>query len=560
VDLNDNPRKRGRRHSLPVLLLAALPWIPEWTAPALCAGRPALSSLRPLSLDLPGAPAAVISADLDGDGRRDLVIVVASNQWDEVAITESSTMDNVQGLVDVMTIVPAVIDRREARFYRALPGGAYAPPITLALPLSVLAMEAGPPGTPVVALTDEGASVLRFELPGTLRLEPWIADPPVMAGTGNFLGDLGVMQDVNGDDLPDLLLPARDGLAVYLARPEKGLARHPASRLAVPGETFRSVSDLEHRYPLPRVADVTGDGRPDLIFRDPVKRWRSVWVARNAGQGRFQPAAEVVLGTGDPKAPNPVWMGDLEGDGRAEVVFRQSLDDPKAGGIRKSLEKARQPRGRLTFRRLSKDLVPEKTPYRTFDITGWGLEEGEAGTEGNEIDLPGGFQDLNGDGRPDLVTVTLDLGVTKLLGSLATKRLNVGLDFHVWCQEKDGGFRQVLGLDLSGTFRFDLNDLRVSQLSLFSGDFDGDGRADFVQIGRGKRVTIHRGRPDCSFPSDPDMAFDLREEPRDLSLVRIRDLDGDGRADLYVINPQRAVEEGFVPPVRMDLYLSGGGK
>jgi VCBS repeat protein len=552
VELNDNPRKRGRRPSLPVFLLAALPM----AAPALCAGRSPLSSLRSLSLDLPGAPAAVIPADVDGDGRQDLVIVVASNQWDEVAITESSTMDNVQGLVDVMTIVPAVIDRREVRVYRALPGGTYAPPLSLALPLSVLSLEAGPPGAPVVALTDEGASVLRLDPPGTLRLEPWIADPPVLAGTGSFLGDLGILKDVNGDGLPDLLLPARDGLAVYLARPEKGLARKAASRLPVPGEAFRSANDLEHRYPLPQVQDVTGDGRPDLIFRDPVKRWRSVWVARNGGQGRFQPATEVVLGTGDPKAPNPVWLGDLEGDGRAEVVFRQSLDDPKNGGIRKELEKARQPHGRLTFRRLSKELAPEKAAYRTFDIVGWGLEGVEA--EDTEIDFPGGFQDLNGDGRPDIVTVTMDLGVTKLLGSLATKRLNVGLDFHVWCQEKDGGFRQVKGLDLSGTFRLDLNDLRVSQLSLFSGDFDGDGRADFVQIGRGKRVTVHRGRPDCSFPADPDMAFDLREEPRDLSLVRIRDLDGDGRADLYVIHPQRAVEEGFVPPVRMDLYLSGG--
>src|SRR4029079_14129399 len=89
---------------------------------------------------------------------------------------------------------------------------------------------------------------------------------------------------------------------------------------------------------------------------------------------------------------------------------------------------------------------------------------------------------------PDLVTATMDLGVTKLLGSLATKRLTVGLDFHVWCQEKGGGFRGMKGLALSGTFRIDLNALRVSQLSLFSGDFDGDGRADFVQIGRGKRV------------------------------------------------------------------------
>src|SRR4029077_1188918 len=158
-----------------------------------------------------------------------------------------------------------------------------------------------------------------------------------------------------------------------------------------------SARDLEHRYPLPEVADVTGDGRPDLIFRDPVKRWRSVWVSRNAGQGHFLPAVEVVLGTGDPKAPAPVWMGDLEGDGRAEVVFRQSLDDPKRGGMRQELEKARQPHGRLTFRRLSKDLAPEKVVYRTFDITGWGLEGFEP--ESTDIELPGGFQDLNGDGR-----------------------------------------------------------------------------------------------------------------------------------------------------------------
>ncbi|MFL6194578.1 MAG: FG-GAP repeat domain-containing protein [Thermoanaerobaculia bacterium] len=525
-------------------------------APALCAGRP--SPPRLTSLDLPGAPAAVISSDVDGDGRRDLVIAVAFNQWDEIAITESSTMDDVQGLVDVMTIVPAVMDRRELRLYRGRADGAYEPPVSLPLPLSVLSLEPGPPGAPVVALTDEGASILRFDPPGTLRLEPWIEDPPVMAGTGGFLGDLGLVRDFNGDKTADLLLPARDGLAVYLGRAEgKGLARRAASRLPAPGESYRSVGgDLERRYPLPRIQDLTGDGRPDLVFRDPVKRWRSVWVSRNGGQGRFLPATEIPLGTGDPKAPNPVWLGDLEGNGTGEVVFRQSLDDPKAGSLRKEMEKAREPKGRLTFRRLSGALAVEKASYRSLDVTGWGFESQDA--EG-DIDLPGGFHDLNGDARPDLVTVTMDVGIPKLLGSLATKRLTVGLDFHVWCQQKDGAFRAVKGLDLSGTFRVDLNNLRISQLSLFSGDFDGDGKADFVQIGRGKRVTIHRGRADCSFPAKPDLAFDLREEPRDLSLVQIRDLDGDGRSDLMVIQPQRAVDEGFVPPVRLELYLSGGG-
>ena len=539
-----------RRDLLPVLLVAVFQTL---AAPWLLAGRPAVPPLRTLSLDLPGAPADVVSADVNGDGRRDLVVVVAYNAWDEIAITESSTMDDIKGLAEVMTIVPAVMDRREARIYRARPDGSYEVPRTLPLPLSVLGMEAGPPGTPVVALTDEGASVLRLDAAGAPRLEPWIADPPVLAGTGNFLGDLHLVQDVNGDGVADLLLPARDGLAVYLGRPEtKGLARRAASRLPVPGESYRSVGELERRYPLPQVQDVNGDGRPDLIFRDPVKRWRSVWVARNAGQGRFLPAVEIALGTGDPRAPNPVWMGSLGGDGQAQVVLRQSLDDPKRGGFRKEMEKAREPHGRLTFRRLSKDLVPEKAPYRTLDVTGYAFE-----AEESEMDLPGGFRDLNGDGRQDLVTVTMDVGVTKLLGSLATKRLTVGLDFHVWCQQPDGGFRAVKGLDLSGTFRLNLEDLRVSQLSLFSGDFDGDGRADFVQIGRGRRVTIHRGRADCSFPREPDLAFDLREEPRDLSLVQIRDLDGDGRSDLLIVQPKSAAEPGFAPPVRLEMYLSG---
>ncbi|MBW8875086.1 MAG: VCBS repeat-containing protein [Acidobacteria bacterium] len=554
MELNDTPGSRGRRPSLPVLLLAAL--LLSAVPVPLGAGRPSLSTLRTLSLDLPGAPAAVISADVDGDGHRDLVVVVAYNQWDEVAVTESSTMDDVKGLVEVMTIVPAVIDRREVRLYRARPDGSYEPARVLPLPLSVLGMEAGPPGTPVVALTDEGVSALRLDEGGALRLEPWIADPPVMAHTGNFLGDLKLIEDVDGDGIPDLLLPARDGLAVYLGRrKDRALARRAASRVPVPGEAWRSAADLEHRYPLPKIEDVDGDGRPDLVFRDPVKRWRSVWVARNAGEGKFLPAVEVVLGTGDPKGPNPVWVGDLEGNGLAEVVFRQSLDDSRRGSIRQEIEKVRDPHSRLTFHRLSRDLALEKAPYRTFDVTGHGFESQES-----EIELPGGFKDVNGDGRPDLVTITMDVGVAKVLGSLATKRLTVGLDFHVWCQQKDGAFRPVKGLDLSGSFRVDLNDLRISQLSLFSGDFDGDGKADFVQLGRGKRVTIHRGRADCSFPAAPDMAFDLKEEPRDLSLVQIRDLDGDGRSDLMVIQPKRAAEEGFAPPVRLDLYLSGGAK
>jgi hypothetical protein len=49
----------------------------------------------------------------------------------------------------------------------------------------------------------------------------------------------------------------------------------------------------------------------------------------------------------------------------------------------------------------------------------------------------------------------------------------------------------------------------------------------------------------------------LADEPLDLSLVQVRDLDGDGRADLMVTQPEGRREMGVTPRARLDLYLSG---
>ena len=50
----------------------------------------------------------------------------------------------------------------------------------------------------------------------------------------------------------------------------------------------------------------------------------------------------------------------------------------------------------------------------------------------------------------------------------------------------------------------------------------------------------------------------LREEPQHLGLLRVRDLDGDGRSDLMVVEPRPSPERGVTAPARLDLYLSGG--
>jgi hypothetical protein len=242
------------------------------------------------------------------------------------------------------------------------------------------------------------------------------------------------------------------------------------------------------------------------------------------------------------------YVGDLDGDGRNEAVLETSTDEDDG------LDEAREPHSHLTFHRATKELRFDPAAYTTADIVGHAFG-------GNWPDISDeGFQDLDGDGRLDLVTITLDFSILQVLKVLATKKISIGVDFHVWCQTPAGSFQEVKGLDLSETIRLDLNDVKLSRFAQFGGDFDGDGKIDFLHIGRGKTVTIHRGNPGCKYAAKPDYSIELAEEPQDIALVRVSDFDGDGRADLSVVRPLAPEEEGVTAPVRLDLYLSGVAK
>ncbi len=552
-----------------------LPLLLTLAAPSAAARRGELA-LRYAALDLPGAPSVVVPADVDGDGLRDLVVVVAWSGWDRIGIEETVEMrevpgaaeaglDSVEGLVEVLTVIPALMDRREVRVFPGRPDGTFAPegPV-LPLETSVLSLEAGPPGLPIVALTDSGLSALRLR-DGALALEPVLEDRPVLAGAGTFVPNLGMTRDLDGDRTPDLLFPAADGAAVYLSGPE-GLRTEPAARLRFPVDPpRRSGGSLVGHYPLPEVRDVNGDRLPELLLARPGREWEGFRIFRNLGGGRFSgPTAP--LGEPrkdpdvDPRRPRDTArvvhvgnLGDAGGMGTAEYVTAREVPVGDNASMRQELAHARRPPHVYGFHRMRPDLSMEPKPYQELKVSGYAFGGGES-----DIRLPGGFQDLNGDGRQDLVTLTLDFSVFQAVKIMAVRRIGIGLDFHVWCQDPEGLFREVKGLDLSGKFNLDLDNLRLGHLSQFAGDFDGDGRVDFLQMGRGKAVTIHRGRADCSYPARPDLAIQLQEPPRDLGLVQVRDFDGDSLSDLLVIQPAKAVEPGLTPPVRLDFYLSGG--
>jgi hypothetical protein len=393
--------------------------------------------------------------------------------------------------------------------------------------------------------------------------------------------------DLDGDHAEDILLPGADGIVPFLWR-QGEYQRRPA--LQLPGDKHSSNS---HYYPLPELKDIDGDRLPDILVRDREGNRSKFHLLRNLGDGHFAspvdplaPAREIAeaeidanaeddasdqANTGDKEIGQEgdrdnaealvlsvAFFGDLDGDGPAEYLTEAEVPTDDDAGMRKEMQAAKKPTMRYTAHRMLPDFAMQAAPYRRFEAEGYALEADNGGSDAG-FHFPGGLQDLDGDGRLDLISVSLDFSLLQIVRVLATQSISLGLDFHIWCQTEDGDFKRVSGLDLSGKFKIRLKDVRFGQLSQFAGDFDGDGMADFLQIGKGKTVTIHRGKAGCSYPAKPDLVLKLKDVPRNLALVQVRDLDGDGLSDLLVTQAQKVKDSDRTPLVRLDLYLSTTG-
>jgi hypothetical protein len=493
------------------------------------------------------------------------VVVVAYTEIEQI------TEERVEDLVQITTVIPAAFDRREIRAYIAQDDGTYrlAGP-AMELPSTVLHLEAGPPGVGIVALTDDGLARLALDGPA-LSLQPLLHDPPVLARTRSFYASLELVHDLNGDGIPDVMIPTGTGIAVYLGT-ETGLSAEPSDRIDLAAALPQFGDAVRTWYPLPEARDINGDGIADLVFSGGLGSRGSAPIDAMLGSpdGSFRPLREeagdchdrrsdvrVVVSEPDlyPWPENLVALLDLDGSGRAEAVF--GIERSRGDSMRKEMKDAKRPIQDYSFHRLGEDLNIGSDPYFEMEVVGHTMD-----AEDMEEDFPfwiQQFDDLDGDGRQDLITVTLDFSIFQVMRILVTKSISVGIDFHVYHQKPDGSFREVEGLDLSEKLKFDLNNLELGRFAQFGGDFDGDGRRDFVHLGRGRVLTIHTGQPGCRYPKKPDLSIELDAEPASLDLVRIEDLDGDGRSDVRVTRPIETDDPDVTAPVRVDLYLSGDG-
>ena len=238
------------------------------------------------------------AADLTGDGRSDLVGFADDGVW--VALG-----DGVGGFAAPTRALEAFA--RDAGGWDLVTHPRFAADVT------------GDGRSDVVGFGDDGVWVALADGMGGFG-------PPtfVLADFGQTSGwdstrHLRILADLTGDGCADIVGFGDDSVWVGLATGDGGFG---PTRLGVPGFAFQDGwrTELHVRT----LADLTGDGRPDIVgFGDD-----GVWVALNDGAGGFGDMRFVLqeygVAQGWTVASRPRLVADLTGDGCADLVgFRE---------------------------------------------------------------------------------------------------------------------------------------------------------------------------------------------------------------------------------------------
>lgn len=281
--------------------------------------------------------------------------------------------------------------------------------------------------------------------------------------------------DINGDGSLDLVLANHDSYGVMLLIGDGS----GSFRLAPNSPIIMKNGRQPHTHGL-EIADFNGDGRADLVTVNSNDD-NDLAVVLGDGKGGFTPMPGSPFAVG--QAPYPLAVGDLDADGRVDMVVTSTGLGPAAASA-SSLSyglTALFGDGRGGFRRLE---IPLRTSRTWFVAIG----------------------DVNGDRKPDLVA-------THPEGRLLTALLGDGR----------GSFTEMEGSP------FDLGH-KAWYVRLV--DLNRDGKTDAVAAAEtGVRVLLGNGRG--MFTPAPGSPFATGKGTWKLAVA---DVNGDGKLDVATSN------------------------
>jgi hypothetical protein len=236
------------------------------------------------------------------------------------------------------------------------------------------------------------------------------------------------------------------------------------------------------------IGDLDGDGKPELVVANynsnTVSVYRNTGSSGSIAAGSFAAKVDFVTGT----SPISVALGDLDGDGKPELVVA-NYNSNNVSVLRNT----------STIGNITVGSFAARVDFKT-------------GTEPFSVVLG----DLDGDGKPDLAAANFGSASVSVLrnigssGSIAAGSFAARVDFE------------------TGT----------KPISVVLGDLDGDGKPDLAAANFGSAsVSVFRNTGSSGsitagfFAARVDFATGI--EPISVALG---DLDGDGKPDLVVTN------------------------
>lgn len=465
----------------------------------------AAEPFRVQHLTVEGDVASVVPADLDGDGKKDL-------------------------LATYTTGLPPYQKRFLAIFWNR--NGVFAPRPDMSLPVSeeeACAFDVGPVGggsDELLVLTPRGVLAQSFRgraagPPRKIVDQPTLFHQPIPGE----LPRVRLVHDLGG---PVLLVPALGALGIWK---RNGSAYEKSAELEIDMDVGGNgrrraradVPALSVRYDFPAVhlADTDGDGLRDVIAtqEDRVAVYRQApglafhrqpdftrdFAVRTAEDHRERSSNVAVL------------VADLDGDGIADLVIRKQVFQGVTSATSTSY---------VFFGKKGGGYAQQ--PAQVLESEGIGLLESQ-------------LVDLTGDGRPDLIVPYTSFGVFALIRMLTAKSVRV--DFQVFpFDPKLRGFAEKPSAHRALTFHLSLagdSDLQAVQ---FVADYTGDGKPDLAFGTAEDELSIFPGLGRGAFAEEAAAIVEVRAA----GVLEAVDLDGKGRSDLLLHYPQTRGHRGEI--------------
>ena len=343
-----------------------------------------------------------------------------------------------------------------------------------------------------------------------------------------------VTGDFNGDGRPDVaILSAQDGtVSILLANADSTFSSpHDFAAITPQGQNAYLGTDI-------LVGDINGDHKLDVVVSDPLAM--SLNVLPGNGDGTFQDALKTSLASLE-LLDAMIGLTDLNGDGRIDVAMYGALIDVSGQGPFTLLGNGD---GTFTLDPITNAGIGGDT-FAMADVDGDGkpdvvtsvlsqgffvpelvLFEGngdgtfQAGATGTELTTWTAFMtsgDFNHDGNPDLVSTSYQGGYC---------------EFKVCHKQGPPGALAIMLGDGKGAF----GGPGIVEFADFGpagvGDFDGDGNLDAIALRRySDSFVIWLGQGDGHFQTS--VAGSLTSKAQAMTAV---DLNGDGLSDVVAVN------------------------